>query len=59
VINSGATVEDGAFIGSGVTVVSGVTIGRNARVGAGSVVIESVKNNATVFGNPAVPLGPK
>jgi acetyltransferase-like isoleucine patch superfamily enzyme len=40
-------------------VVSGVTIGRNARVGAGSVVIENVKNNATVFGNPAVPLGQK
>jgi acetyltransferase-like isoleucine patch superfamily enzyme len=52
-------VEDGAFIGSGVTVVSGITIGRNARVGAGSVVIESVKNGATVFGNPAVPLDKK
>jgi acetyltransferase-like isoleucine patch superfamily enzyme len=46
-------VEEGAFIGSGVTIVSGVTIGKNARVGAGSVVISSVGNNETVFGNPA------
>lgn len=52
-INSGVKIANGAFIGSGVTVVSGVTIGKNARVGAGSVVIADVKDNETVFGNPA------
>ncbi|MCP9764250.1 acetyltransferase, partial [Lacihabitans soyangensis] len=29
----------------------------NARIGAGSVVIEDVKEEATVFGNPAVAVG--
>lgn len=53
IINSGVTVKENAFIGSGVTVVSGVTIGKNARVGAGSVVVADVKDNETVFGNPA------
>lgn len=56
IINTGVTVKDNAFIGSGVTVVSGVTIGKNARVGAGSVVIADVKDNETVFGNPAKPV---
>jgi acetyltransferase-like isoleucine patch superfamily enzyme len=37
-----------------VTIVSGVTVGKNARIGAGSVVISSVGNGETVFGNPAV-----
>lgn len=53
IINSGVTIKENAFIGSGVTVVSGVSIGKNARVGAGSVVIADVKDNETVFGNPA------
>ncbi len=53
IINSGVTVKENAFIGSGVTVVSGITIGKNARVGAGSVVVADVKDNETVFGNPA------
>lgn len=56
VLNSGTTVKDNAFIGSGVTIVSGITIGKNARVGAGSVVIADVKDNETVFGNPAKPV---
>jgi acetyltransferase-like isoleucine patch superfamily enzyme len=50
------TIQDEAFIGSGVTIVSGVTIGKAARVGAGSVVIAPVKENETVFGNPAQPI---
>ena len=54
IINSGATIKKNAFIGSGVTIVSGVTIGKGARVGAGSVVVADVKDNETVFGNPAV-----
>jgi sugar O-acyltransferase (sialic acid O-acetyltransferase NeuD family) len=57
IIGSNTTIKDGAFIGSGVTIISGVTIGENARIGAGSVVISSVKDNETVFGNPAKPVG--
>ncbi len=53
VIGAGAIIEEGVFIGSGVTIVGGVTIGKNARIGVGSVVIENVKANKTVFGNPA------
>lgn len=53
VVNSGVKVGKGAFIGSGVTVVSGVKIGRNARIGAGSVVVSDIKEEETVFGNPA------
>ncbi|HMI65250.1 MAG TPA: acetyltransferase [Cyclobacteriaceae bacterium] len=52
-INPGVTIEDEVFIGSGVTIVAGVQIGKGARIGAGSVVIASVKENETVFGNPA------
>lgn len=53
IINAEVEIGDGAFIGSGVTIVSGVAIGKNARVGAGSVVIQSVGDGETVFGNPA------
>ena len=53
IINSGVVIGEGSFIGSGVTVVSGVKIGENANVGAGSVVIGEVKNDQTMFGNPA------
>jgi sugar O-acyltransferase (sialic acid O-acetyltransferase NeuD family) len=52
-INPGVTIDNEAFIGSGVTIVSGVAIGKGARIGAGSVVIAAVKDNDTVFGNPA------
>ena len=53
IINSGALIGDGVFIGSGVTIISGITIGKGARIGVGSVVIANVKQNETVFGNPA------
>lgn len=53
IIGAGVKIGKGAFIGSGVTIVSGVTIGDNARIGAGSVVITNVKEEETVFGNPA------
>jgi sugar O-acyltransferase (sialic acid O-acetyltransferase NeuD family) len=56
IINSEAIIEDNVFVGSGVTVVSGVRIGSGARIGAGSVVVEHVKENVTVFGNPAKPI---
>ena len=53
IINSGSKISKGAFVGSGAVIISGITIGKNARVGAGSVVIAPVKDNETVFGNPA------
>lgn len=40
-----------AFLGTNVTVKENVTIGRDAKVMAGSVVIDNVLNNATVSGN--------
>jgi acetyltransferase-like isoleucine patch superfamily enzyme len=49
----GATVKELARIGANVTILPGVTIGRNALVGAGSVVVDDVPDNAVVVGNPA------
>jgi len=42
-INPGVTIEDEVFIGSGVDHRGRVQIGKGARIGAGSVVIASVK----------------
>lgn len=53
IVNAGVTIADEVFIGSGVTLIAGVTVGKGARIGAGSVVIAPVKENETVFGNPA------
>ena len=49
----GAVVKDLARIGANVTILPGVVIGRNALVGAGSVVVEDVPDDAVVVGNPA------
>lgn len=46
-------IEDAVDIGSGACVMGGVTVGRAAKVGANSVVIESVPTGATVFGVPS------
>jgi len=46
-------VKRGASIGSNATVMCGITIGAHAIVGAGSVVISDVPDNAIVAGNPA------
>jgi serine O-acetyltransferase len=47
------TVESGVVIGAGAKILGPITIGRNARVGANSVVIETVMPDATVVGIPA------
>ncbi len=49
----GATVSELARIGANCTILPGVTIGRNSLVGAGSVVVKDVPENAVVVGNPA------
>jgi sugar O-acyltransferase (sialic acid O-acetyltransferase NeuD family) len=53
IIGAEAIIEENAFIGAGAIVAGGIKIGKNARVGAGSLVIANVKDNTTVFGNPA------
>ncbi len=53
ILNTDVEIGEGVFIGSGAIVVGGIKIGKNARIGAGSVVVENVKENDTVFGNPA------
>ncbi|MBI1981246.1 MAG: serine O-acetyltransferase [Methylocystis sp.] len=47
------TLEDGVVVGAGAKILGPIVIGRNARVGANSVVIESVTHDATVVGIPA------
>lgn len=47
------TLEDGVIVGAGAKILGPITIGRNARIGANSVVIESVTRDATVVGIPA------
>jgi len=49
----GATVKELARIGANCTILPGVTIGKNSLVGAGSVVVKDVPDNAVVVGNPA------
>ena len=46
----------GATIGSAATILGGFTIGAGAMIGAGAVVTHDVPAEATVTGNPAVPL---
>jgi serine O-acetyltransferase len=50
------TVEDNVTIGSGAKLLGPITIGHGAKVGANSVVIEDVPENATVVGNPGHPV---
>lgn len=46
------TVEDCVIIGAGATILGPVTIGRHSRIGAGSVVVNTVPPNSTVVGIP-------
>lgn len=43
----------GASIGANATILPNITIGKNAMIGAGSVVVSDVPDNAIVVGNPA------
>ncbi|MDC0268158.1 acetyltransferase [bacterium] len=52
-INGNCRLGDGVFIGSHAFILQGKSVGNDAVLGAGSVVIQSVKDNVTVFGNPA------
>ena len=46
-----------AKIGANATLLPGIVVGRNALVGAGSVVLQDVPDNAVVVGNPARVVG--
>ena len=50
------TVDDDAVIGSGAKLLGPIRVGRRAKIGANSVVIHDVPENATVVGNPGHPV---
>jgi serine O-acetyltransferase len=52
-----ATIGDGAVLGAHAVLVGGVRIGENAMVGANSVVLSDVADNAVVMGVPARQVG--
>jgi serine O-acetyltransferase len=52
-----ATICDGAVLGAHAVLVGGVRVGANAMVGANSVVLSDVADNAVVLGNPARQVG--
>ncbi len=47
------TLHEGVVVGAGAAVLGNIVLGRNVKVGAGSVVVTSVPDNATVVGIPA------
>lgn len=47
------TIGDGVVIGAGAILLGGISVGNRARIGAGSVVLSDVGEDATVVGNPA------
>lgn len=49
----GPTIKRGAIIGANSTILPGIIIGEYSLVGAGSVVVKDVPDNAVVAGNPA------
>lgn len=52
-IGGGAIIGKNVFIGTGAIILPGVNIPSDSRIGAGSVVIKSIKQTGTYFGNPA------
>lgn len=51
------TVGDEVVIGAGATLLGPITVGSKSRIGAGSVVVDSVPEGETVAGVPAKPVG--
>lgn len=52
-ITGNVSIEEGVFIGSSASILPGATVGRYSIVGAGSLVLNKVKENTTVFGVPS------
>lgn len=52
-IGGGANIGKSVFIGSNAVILPGVKIPDNTRIGAGAVVIKSIKQSGSYFGNPA------
>jgi len=50
------TIESNVVIGAGAKVLGDITVGEGARIGAGSVVVNDVPENAVVVGIPARPM---
>ena len=46
------TLRENVVVGAGAKVLGSITVGANTRIGAGSVVVRSVKGNSTVVGIP-------
>ncbi len=46
------TLKENVVVGAGAKVLGSITVGPNTRIGAGSVVVRSVKGNSTVVGIP-------
>ncbi|MEO0896334.1 MAG: DapH/DapD/GlmU-related protein [Bacteroidota bacterium] len=55
-IGQEVVIEDEAFIGMGAIIHASVKIGAKSSVAAGSVVLQDVPADTSVFGNPAKPL---
>lgn len=53
ILCGGVIVGKKAFIGAGACVIPQKRVGSSAVIGAGSIVLHDVKDNTTVFGNPA------
>jgi sugar O-acyltransferase (sialic acid O-acetyltransferase NeuD family) len=53
VLSGSVVIEPQCYIGSGVTIREKITVGRKSLVGLGANVVDDVKQNDTVAGNPA------
>lgn len=47
------TIGDAVYIGPGVSIIGSVSVGSNVAIGANAVVVDHVKDNEVVVGNPA------
>lgn len=52
-LGGNSIIENNVFIGSGSTILPGVKILAHTRIGAGSVIVKTIKESGTYFGNPA------